>query len=217
MVTSFLHQIASYPVIYDWIQRLAGHEVIDEHLRRSLDRVVTQEQLSILDVGGGTGKGRRLWSSQSSYICLDNDPVKLSPLVRNPAQGSGLLADATRMPLGSGVFDVVVCCLVSHHISDLRFPFLLAECMRVLKKTGVFLFVDPVWDSTRPVGRLLWRYDRGSYPRRVAQLDSNLSQCGSILHREEFTTLHRFVLYLITKNPASNVENLLVDHNAIHS
>ena len=71
--------------------------------------------------------------------------------------------------------------------------------------------IDPVWDSTRPIGKLLWRYDRGSYPRRVEQLDSNLSQCGTIFHREEFTTLHRFVLYIVQKPPETKPNNLLED------
>jgi len=127
MLTSFLHRIASYPAMYVLIQRFAGHEVVDENMRRSMDRVSTEQQLSILDVGGGTGKGGRLWSREASYICLEIDPLKLAAIANNSAKGNGVLADATKIPFGNGVFDVVVCCLVAHHISDMRLPFLLQD------------------------------------------------------------------------------------------
>lgn len=199
MLTRILHKIVAHPRIYDWVQMLAGAEL----LRRRLAVIVVQRCHSspgiVLDLGGGTGLYRGLWPSAGHYVCLDLDMAKLRGFREKRSGDPALCADATRVPFNTGSVDVVVCTSLSHHLSDEHLEQMVSESARILRAGGTFVFIDPVWAPSRPIGRLIWKYDRGSHPRRPGHLHAVISNHLRVVHEERYAIYHEYLLCVGTK------------------
>lgn len=191
MLLELLHELASYPWVYDQIQKLAG--VRQVHARMSRHLSADGAGSYVLDVGGGTGAMRQLWPSDCRYVCLDIEMPKLQGFRSKVAGGLALQTDATRMPIASGCADSVVCMAVAHHLTDAMLTDVLGESVRVLKPGGRMFFLDPVLARDRVVGRMIWRLDRGSYPRTAEALRSVFSRHLKIAHWEQFAIHHEYV------------------------
>jgi ubiquinone/menaquinone biosynthesis C-methylase UbiE len=186
-----LHKIAAHPWVYDRIQSFAGQEENLDRISRHADAMRAQ---TIVDVGGGTGTSRRLWPAACRYICLDIEMPKLERFRSKVRGGLAVLSDATRMPIATGAVDVVMCIAVVHHLSDTMFDQVLEEALRVLKRGGRLILLDPVLNRERLAGRILWRLDRGSYPRTSEELRKKLEARFEVAHWEKFTIYHEYVL-----------------------
>jgi SAM-dependent methyltransferase len=158
----------------------------------------------VLDLGGGTGLLGSFWPPTCAYTCLDIDMLKLQGFLRKYPAGIALLSDATQVPLKSCSVDVVLCALVTHHIPDALLAQLISESARVLKDTGRLVLMDAVWEPARWVGRLLWNYDRGSYPRTSETLYATISSHYAITHWEYFAVYHKYVLCVAIKQSKDN-------------
>jgi SAM-dependent methyltransferase len=192
MLTGILHRLASQPRVYDALQGFFGSAEMNRRLAVRLAELPRARQ--VLDIGGGTGLPSELWPSGTTYVCLDNDLLKLNRFRSTHPHGVALLADATRLPFASRSLDLVVCKAVSHHLDDSLFSTLLAESARVLRPDAHLVFVDAVWDPARWRGRLLWRYDRGSFPRSEATLREAVSAQFAIARWDAFAMHHRYVM-----------------------
>jgi len=194
MLTRILHEIVAHPRIYDWVQVLAGADL----MRRRLAAIVVQRCPSspsiVLDLGGGTGLYRGLWPSAGRYVCLDLDTVKLRGFREKRLGDPAICADATRVPFNTDSVDVVVCTSLSHHLSDGHLEQMVSESARVLRVGGTFVFVDPVWEPSRLIGRLIWKYDRGSNPRRAGRLHDVIATHLRIVHEERYSIYHEYLL-----------------------
>ncbi len=100
--------------------------------------------------------------------------------------------------------DMVLCKQVSHHIPEERLDDLFSEIWRVLRPNGQFLFMDSMKNDRR-VSNVLWRYDRGAYPRPEADLRLHLDRHFELLHREAHWHLHQYVLLLLAPIPSSEM------------
>lgn len=200
MIRALLEKIASNPRIYDVIQRAAGSEEILRRMAASVE--AAQEGVgaaSVLDVGGGTGLTRELWPDEALYVCLDNDPIKLAAFRKRFPSSHVLLSDGACMGIRNDGFGVVIIKFVFHHIPDALAREFLRECTRVLEPGGKLIFVEALWLPSRLRSRLLWRFDRGRWPRAEASLRAMLSEHLDIVHWERFSTIHRFVLCVAEK------------------
>jgi SAM-dependent methyltransferase len=137
---------------------------------------------------------RQLWPAHCRYVCLDIEMPKLQGFRSKVAGGLALQTDATRMPIASGCADSVVCMAVAHHLTDAMLTDVLGESVRVLKPGGRMFFLDPVLARDRIVGRMIWRLDRGSYPRTAEALQSVFSRHLKIAHWEQFAIHHEYVM-----------------------
>ncbi len=198
MIPHILHAIVSVPWVYDRVQWLAGAATVRSRMMRHLATLDLVPALA-LDVGGGTGLNRVLLPRTWSYVCLDNDLLKLQGLASKDTHATALLADATCIPAANDSVGLVFCTAVAHHLSDERFADLLGECARVLNDTGYFIFLDPVSAPSSRISRLLWKYDRGSYPRTAEILRSSISHHFRIERWELFAIYHRYILGIGTK------------------
>jgi ubiquinone/menaquinone biosynthesis C-methylase UbiE len=196
MFKRILHGIASHPWAYDQIQALLGLPFSQALLRERLSFI--SADACVVDVGGGTGIFRACLPSSVSYTCLDIDPVKLKGFHSKFPQERALLADALQLPMKSRSVDVALCIAVIHHIPDAYVDQLFGEAMRILKPRGRVVVLDPIWDPTRLRGRLIWSYDRGSYPRTAESIQSKLAAHGTIVHWEQYAIHHRYVLGIVT-------------------
>lgn len=186
MLRRTLHAAVAHPRVYDRVQRLVGAAQIASRIAPYLADAAGQ---SVLDAGAGTGSLRAIVPASATYLWLDNDRQKLAG-----AAGPGLfvLGDATSIGLRDKSVDVGLCVAVSHHLTAVELPMLVAELARVVRRRIIFL--DAV--QSGGVGGLLWRYDRGSYPRSAETLCAALAVGFEAEHMEMFAIYHRYVLWV---------------------
>jgi SAM-dependent methyltransferase len=192
-----LKHVIANPWVYDGIQLLAGARSVQRYLAvqvgsNSLDHVV-------LDLGGGTGLYRGLWPSECLYVCIDIDIHKVRGFRNRYRSGSALVSDVSWAPVKSDSADVVLLVFVAHHVPDKTLAQIIKESMRVLKKSGKFILMDPVWNPRRLLSRVLWRIDRGRYPRRAETLYEAVSRNFRIYHWQHFSVYHEYILCAGTK------------------
>jgi SAM-dependent methyltransferase len=110
--------------------------------RRWIALAAPQNELTILDVGCGTGHSQRLYRGRARrFVGLDLSKGALS-IARSHAPGDDWIrGDATTLPFADASFDMVAFSSVLHHMPD--FPTALRESARVVKAGGVVFAFDP--------------------------------------------------------------------------
>lgn len=195
-----LHRLASYGPVYDFIQTVAGVKLLHRRFRRVLS--VSPPYQTVLDIGGGTGRIQTILASGSQYYCLDNEAPKLRHLLARNQEARAILGDAAQTPIADASVDLVLCTLVTHHLTDIQLQQMLSEIKRVLRPGGRLLFSDATWLPSWLSGRLLWSIDRGSNPRSKEVLLDVLSSHLRIVHREEFRLAHEYILVVAVVDEA---------------
>lgn len=104
-----------------------------------------------LDLACGTGRYGQILKDRGARLVvgIDRSPEMLAKA--HVEMASLALADLAQLPVTNFLFDLVVCGLAIGHVEDL--PRAIAECARVLKPGGTFLYSD-----FHPLGYLAgWR------------------------------------------------------------
>jgi ubiquinone/menaquinone biosynthesis C-methylase UbiE len=191
MLIKLLHRLAAHPWAYDQIQNIVG-------VKRVLDRlsqgIAPLHPKTVVDIGGGTGAIHDLLASDCLYICLDIELPKLAGFRSRVPSGLAILGDATSMPIIGCCADMVICKSVTHHFSDLMLERALDESRRVLRTGGHIVLLDAVVNRQRLAGRILWKLDRGSYPRTDEELRKKMEGKFQLVHWEKFAIYHEYVL-----------------------
>jgi ubiquinone/menaquinone biosynthesis C-methylase UbiE len=199
MLKRYLHTISANPKIYDAIQYLAGVGFLHRKLEGLLNQLVKANYL-ILDIGGGTGLIKRVCHSKSNYICLDIDISKLKRFRQKNLDGKAIAADGTVLPIKHDSIDVLLYIFIIHHLDNENLVQLISESERVLKPNGHLMILDPIWVPNRPAGVLLWKYDRGSYPRTKYDLEMLVAPKFNVLHRENIKIFHEYSILIASKS-----------------
>ena len=196
MIKEALHQIVSYPVIYDALQNLLGYPQICERLKPHFDQF---ENHSVLDVGAGTGAIASRLPGGTRYLWMDADALKLKGFQsKSPASSPAVLADATRMCLKDKSIDFAFCGALVHHLDGGQLARFFPALAKVIRKK--LLLFEPIETPSR-ISRLLWEYDRGSFPRREEEIIASIESGFQIVHREIFSVVHHYLLCLaVPKN-----------------
>jgi ubiquinone/menaquinone biosynthesis C-methylase UbiE len=158
-----------------------------------------------LEVGCGTGffvLNLMLGGVIETAAVTDISPGMVEVALRNAesvgVELTGRVADAETLPYGDDSFDVVVGHAVLHHIPDVEKA--LAECLRVLRPGGRFIFAgEPTTYGdviARRLSRLTWRATTtvtklpglGAWRRPQAELDDS-SRAAAL---EAVVDLHTF-------------------------
>jgi len=196
MIAGVLHRIVSHPKVYDWVQQAAGADVVGRflapHLAESAGKL-------LLDVGAGTGNFRRFMPDSTRYIWMDNDAQKLSGFHRKQRSELSTMGDGTQLCFRDKSIDYALCAAVLHHLNDDALSRLVDELGRVVRHRLIVL--DPIQCSDRTVSNLLWKYDRGSFPRTAERIRAALRRRFELQHVGELTVYHRYILCVA--NPKS--------------
>jgi SAM-dependent methyltransferase len=182
--------------LYDCEQMVTGAARSRSRLRALFERMSLTGL--ILDVGGGTGAILPYLPSDSRYVCLDSDRLKLQRLRHCFPTAPAVLSDATRLAVRSESVDAVLAIALPHHLESVAFEQMLVETWRVLKPDGRFFLVEPI-ASARWTARLLWRLDRGSYPRACEELLAAVGRHLSVVHQERYSILHDYLIVVSAK------------------
>lgn len=191
------HRVVTMPWVYEFVQLAVGARIVDRVVKRMIDHALEGRLTGlVVDIGGGTGRARRLWPARWSYICIDSDPAK-APMLRSRRKGDRWeIGDATHLPVQSGTCDAALIKFVAHHLSDDQLRATLGEAGRVVSPSGRLIFVDAVLVPSRLPSQALWRYDRGSEPRPVQALREAISATFVIEAAGEVRLFHRYVIFV---------------------
>jgi ubiquinone/menaquinone biosynthesis C-methylase UbiE len=203
MITGLLHRIVARPFVYDLVQTAVGAKQVRRRLAERIGPV--RDAHLVVDIGGGTGSVGALWSPSSKYVCLDIDPLKLTGFIANNPTGVALQADATRIPIADGSVDVVLCTNVTHHLTDPLLSAMIAESARVLRPQGKLILSDALWIPNRRVGRTMWHYDRGSFPRTAETIRAVVAGPLTIESWDQFAIWHEY--FVCVAAPRGSREN----------
>jgi SAM-dependent methyltransferase len=197
VLLKLVHEFASLPWVYDRIQQAVGVKKVYAKLAPHLG--AGREQELVLDIGGGTGSLKIHCAPSQRYVCLDIEWPKLQGFRAKFPEESGILGDATCLPIASGSVDTAICMFVAHHLDDELLRKMFSEVERTLRPGGRLLLLDPILDVGRIAGRILWKLDRGSFPRTPAILKRALEQRFALEHWSEFAVWHKYVLGIVRK------------------
>ncbi|MEA2560794.1 MAG: hypothetical protein QOH06_2298 [Acidobacteriota bacterium] len=137
------------------------------------------ERLRVLDVGCGTGQSRQIYIDRSSlYVGLDLSLESLR-LARGRFESEWMQADACRLPVRSGTFDVAAFSSVLHHLGDRQAA--LAEALRVLRPGGWAFAFDP--NLLHPA-MLLFRHPRSPLYKTEGVSPDEQPLLPSVLRRD---------------------------------
>lgn len=189
MLVRILERIVANPWIYDGIQRMAGRE---ENYRRLIPFLMRAKGELLLDAGAGTGEITRILDPTIRYVWLDNDTQKLSGFRRKCERGLAVLGDVTRIPLAQSSVHTALCVALSHHLTDLELNELFSGLSRVCRNQLIFL--DAIEERSSPISNLMWRYDRGSYPRTPKYLTNMLMQHFAVEETQRYNIYHHYLL-----------------------
>jgi SAM-dependent methyltransferase len=190
-----LASIVASGFVYDAVQRAAGMERFEVHIKESLTPIARGSV--VIDAGGGTGLSRHIWPPDCDYLNVDNDPEKLDAFARKKLPGKAVLGDITALANGAASVDYVFTKNVTHHLDDGGLEDFLKDSARVLKPDGKFVFFDAVYSSDRFISKLFWRYDRGSFPRPLEVTVGALDRYFSASRTETLVgPFHTYVFYV---------------------
>jgi ubiquinone/menaquinone biosynthesis C-methylase UbiE len=190
LLFQFLHRMVANPWVYDRVQYLLGFKQTCRRLAPYLTQ--TNGQI-ILDVGAGTGNYSGLVPRSATYLWLDNDSLKLQGFkAKWSSDPVAMLCDATRICLKDKSVDYALCIALAHHLSDHELLLLFCELARVIRLRLIFL--DAVEHRESKISNLLWKFDRGSYPRSVQALCLEIDPWFEREQTECYTIYHRYFL-----------------------
>jgi SAM-dependent methyltransferase len=183
-----MHRIAGEPAIYNLIQRAAGLEVT----RARLAKLLGDTSGVLLDVGAGTGLYVDLLPAGTRYVWLDNDVEKLRGFRTAYPGELAVLSDAGRMAIREESVDYALSVALSHHLTDAELDGFLASVARICRRG--FIFLDAVERPESVVSRALWKYDRGSHPRKLEDLRRRLERYFIIETESSYRIYHTYLL-----------------------
>lgn len=185
--------LASHPWFYELVQKAGGRSIVVEKMKAVLPEA---PPAFVFDVGSSSGGLARTLGLDP--ISLDIDPVSVLAMRRRHPASVGVVGDAAELPFPAGCFDLSLCTFISHHLPEPAWRSMLSELGRVT--SGTLIFLDGVRDDERLVSRLLWRYDRGRFPRRRDDLLSALRREFVLGHVVDFSVCHRYLLCTATSD-----------------
>lgn len=187
MLRRLAHAIGSIPGLYDLLQKLAGQGKVAS---RASEAIALLPRGRTLDVG--SAGGRMADRIGLTPVFADIDLTPLAARRRRGGEPPVVGCDAVNLPFPDLCFDLSLCFLVSHHLSDKEFRRALEDLARVT--AGSLVFADAVRNDRRGVSRWLWRYDRGRHPRTEDTILSFLRERFDLTKVVRFSVYHQYML-----------------------
>jgi SAM-dependent methyltransferase len=199
ILRSKISAVTSHPFVYEFQRWLLGSRKLDDHLQPAIrDVCVGTESGVVVDVGGGTARGRSLWPSTWRYYSVDPDDRKPPPMTGITPQVhlERLFGSADSLPFEESFADVVLMKDTSHHLDDETWLKSLNEIERVLKPGGYFIFLDALLNDDRWISIWFWKLDNGKWPRRNPVLTKDISNVFEIINTDTFSLIHDVMLII---------------------
>jgi SAM-dependent methyltransferase len=193
MLARVLHRIVAQPMVYDAVQKFFGLAEAHRQMRPFLEQTAGG---LVLEVGAGTGEWAQVLPATARYLWFDCDKEKLKGFRAKNASALAVLGDAAHFCLKDKSVDYALCVAVSHHLSDEELDNSLRQMARVCRKK--LIFMEPYKRDSAPISNLMWKYDRGRYPRRVDAILSAIGTWFDVDVKTEFAIYHHYLICTAT-------------------
>ena len=159
---TFDHNIALWKQEMDLPWAKLKYKLIHSNLIKHLD----QDQLHILDAGGGNGLDSVSFATQGHFVDIVDYSQEMLADIQSHERVATHLADLSRISdlFSNDHFDVILCHNVIQYVQDL--PTLIESLSRLLKPDGIISIVS---------------INRHSLPYHAAFLNSNFSEAIALL------------------------------------
>jgi SAM-dependent methyltransferase len=174
------YAILGNPRLYDFHQAHGGGRPIAAEVASEMGDA---SGTTVLDVGAGTGMVATTIPSNTRYVWLDNDELKLRGFLTKSLEALAVLGDGSQLPFRDEAIDRTVMVEVAHHLPDGALASCLREIARVTRDR--FVFVDAL-RGRRTRSKILWQLDLGRYPRSQDEI------LAALRARFEITKVDRF-------------------------
>jgi len=146
-------------------------------------RVNPSPSETLLDVGCGPGHYRSSFACQYSGVDINPDYIQMAS---SRLDGWFMVMDGTRLEFADETFDHVVSVAILHHLTDEQVVQMVREARRVCKASGRVHLLDAILPVTPSFTfkRIIFRLDRGEYPRTYEHLCELIAKAGPISSRE---------------------------------
>lgn len=174
-----IDKLLEIPFVYDLSQKVLSLIAFgNKGIARTIQKYLP-DRGKILDVGCGTGRYAALFTTD--YLGTDINPKYIERANKEACSPKTKFSvgDATNIESPGESFDGVFAMGLLHHLTDTQARRTAEEMMRVCKKGGRVLIVDPV--ITHPLnlpGRILFGLDRGANRRSFEKLEELLKPLG---------------------------------------
>jgi SAM-dependent methyltransferase len=121
----------------------------------------------VLDVGCGPGTNAPMFLG-CDYLGIDINPGYVESAKRRYGR-EFIVADVTKYQVESGSFDFILANSFFHHVSNEETDRILRHLGSLLPQGGHIHILDLVLPEGPCVARMLARWDRGEYPRPLAE------------------------------------------------
>jgi SAM-dependent methyltransferase len=164
---SAIHRLFEFTAVYRaWQAPFAERKFVPVRRHNDLSRV-----RRVLDVGCGPGTNTH-WFAANDYLGVDINPAYIADAQRRTGR-SFLVADVTTYEVDPAErFDFIFLNSLLHHIDTASVRRLLAHLATLLTDDGYVHILDLVRPATPSIGRTLADWDRGQYPRPLAEWES---------------------------------------------
>ena len=166
---------------YDWSSAAGTLWSDGWYRRRELLRVGLREGGSLLDVGGGTGRGAaaalRIVGPRGRVALVDPSPG-MAAQARKRGLAEVTIGQAEALPFPDRSFDVVLMGYMLRHVEDMHQAF--SEARRVLKPLGRICVLE-VSKPTGPVGGAVFRLAAGRMLPLVSRIGSGRAAAGPMM------------------------------------
>ncbi len=145
-----------------------------DRLRVALGLAKLEENMSILDIGAGTGELIELILRRYPSLDVKGIDIKLHTQDKN-LKKMIKIGNVTKMPFNDNEFDVVFALDILEHIRDLKIAIM--EIKRVLKNNGVLIVSAPSENMFYKMCRFL---EKGTTSSKEADSSEHYHDCSSI-------------------------------------
>ncbi len=199
MLRSLIHHIVAIPFVYNCAQFVLGGRIMQKKFEDLCDGLQFGDGW-VLDYAGGTGRSRPFLDKAKRYLLMDIDMVKIEGYKTKFDQDYACLCDVTAPPIQSNSADIIFARNLLHHLTTEQMDEMFEAIPRLLKSNGTLVITEPLANSSRWIGRLLWRYDRGDYPKTIDMILERIKRSHTISHIEECTVLHDYLIVVAKPN-----------------
>jgi len=195
--------------VYRVLEHASGYKLAQVLARPTTDRfrALIRKQVNprpgdkLLDVGCGTGNYRS--SFDCEYFGVDVNPDYIQKASAR-LDGRFMVMDCTRLEFDDETFDHVISLATLHHLADDEVVQMVKEALRVCKSSGRVHLIDAIMPVTPnfTLKRIVFRLDRGGYPRAREHLHAVIAKAGHVGSSEVMAGPMHDVTYIgVTRGP----------------
>jgi ubiquinone/menaquinone biosynthesis C-methylase UbiE len=182
MLRKAIYRALELPAVYR-ANQFIGQTTVRRYRQFLTEEVTSDENLSIVDLGCGTGSTSR--EVVGRYFGVDINPSYIEAAKRRYPSAEFFYMDCSKLEFPDASFDAATSIATTHHLNDAQLEAMTTEALRVVRTGGAFHLIDAILPINRRAiaKEIFFRMDRGRFPRRLEELTDVVSRRGDVVRQ----------------------------------